>query len=101
MTIGGNRFKTILLPPMKSIPVATMRRLLELARDGATIAVQNGLPTDVPGFADFEKRRAELKEMLGGLKFESAGEGMQRAPLGKGSILIGANLELVDGELNQ
>ncbi|HEX4797607.1 MAG TPA: glycosyl hydrolase [Humisphaera sp.] len=98
VTIGGNRFKTILLPPMKSIPVATMRRLLELARDGATIAVQNGLPTDVPGFANFEQRRTELKEMLGGLKFEPAGEGMQRAPLGKGSILIGATLDKLLGQ---
>ncbi len=93
VTIGGNRFKTILLPPMNSIPVPTMRKLLDLQREGATIAVQNGLPTDVPGFANFEQRRAELKELLGGLKFEPAGDGMQKASIGKGSILIGSNLD--------
>ena len=46
------------------LPVETLRELLSLAASGATIIVEDQLPTDVPGAADLEKRRVELQTLL-------------------------------------
>src|SRR5262249_5215889 len=44
------------------MPPATLKKLVELAREGATVVVQGPLSADVPGLGELEKRRGELKE---------------------------------------
>jgi hypothetical protein len=62
VTVGGMRYKTLIVPPVNHIPVETLRKVLELSQ--ASVLVVDHLPTDVPGLADLEKRRAALQETL-------------------------------------
>jgi hypothetical protein len=66
---SGNNYKTILLPANKLIPEASMEKLLELARKGATILFYKDPPADVPGFANLEERRKKFKNLRDQLIF--------------------------------
>lgn len=62
--LGNHPFKALVLPGVKSMPIATFERVLKLAEQGAKIIVQDGLPHEVPGFHDHEKRLATLKTLM-------------------------------------
>jgi len=66
LVVGGGRYRAIVLPPVRHIPAATMKKLLELAQAGATVICENQLPADVPGLGDLEARRSELRDILAG-----------------------------------
>ena len=61
ITLGGNRYRAILVPPCRYMPVETLRRLVDLAKDGATVVFNGGIPDDVPGLAELEGRRAQIR----------------------------------------
>ncbi len=63
LVIRGSRYRAIVLPPVRHIPVSTMKKLLELAQAGATVICENQLPSDVPGLGDLETRRRQLKNL--------------------------------------
>ncbi len=60
---GGNTYKTIVVPPVKLMPLPTLEKLVALAQAGANIIFQKGLPADVPGFGNLEDRRASLQQL--------------------------------------
>jgi hypothetical protein len=66
------------------MPVETLRRLIDLARNGATVVFAGGVPTDVPGLANLEARRQKLRELTQSIPFQG-----QSARLGAGLILSG------------
>jgi hypothetical protein len=80
--LGGISYRVVVVPKCRVIPVATVRKLAELARTGATVLFLGSLPTDVPGLGDLEKRRAELREALNGID-------PKEAKVGGGKILTG------------
>ena len=65
--LGGNAYRVIVVPNCRLMPVATLRKLAELTREGAKVIVRDSLPADVPGFADLPKRRGEFGEALAAL----------------------------------
>jgi len=84
---GGISYQTILLPPVKLIPVETFEKIIDLAKGGATVLMEQ-LPEDVPGMSKFTERKAKFQELKTSLKFVSS-EGIQKAKVGKGEILVG------------
>ncbi|MDR2119964.1 MAG: glycosyl hydrolase family 2 [Tannerella sp.] len=70
-TVGGSRYKALILPSVKKIPLETLSQILALARQGATIVVQGGCPDDVPGLFRLEERRAEFAEIVEALRRET------------------------------
>jgi hypothetical protein len=94
VVLGGNAYRVVLVPKCRLMPETTLRKLLQLAREGATILVQESLPADVPGLGNLEKRRAELREMLLAINLTSStNTEIRRAALGNGKFLVGSNLE--------
>jgi hypothetical protein len=94
LRLGGVAYRTLLIPPSRLMPEATLRKIVELARAGATILMQEHLPGDVPGLGNLEKRRAEFRELLGGIHLaDDTDAGVQKAILGEGRIFVGSNLE--------
>ncbi|HEX2852964.1 MAG TPA: glycosyl hydrolase [Opitutaceae bacterium] len=63
----GARYKVLVVPAARRMPVATLQRLAQLAANGATVIFQS-LPEDVPGFGRLEARRAEFKATLDPLR---------------------------------
>jgi hypothetical protein len=62
----GARYRVLVVPAARRMPVATLERLAKLAQDGATVIVE-ALPGDVPGYGRLDARRAAFKEALGAL----------------------------------
>ena len=85
----GNTYDVLVVPRADRMPLATLRKLAELARDGATI-VFDGLPSDVPGYGNLAQRRSEFRAVLDGWRF-SAGPvaAVERAASGSGRLLRG------------
>jgi hypothetical protein len=92
ITIGRNSYRAIFVPECSVIPEATMKSLVALARDGATVLFQDHLPSDVPGWARLEERRGELRGVLAGIEFESDG-GVKKARIGSGAFFVATNLD--------
>ncbi|NQU23176.1 MAG: glycoside hydrolase family 2 [Candidatus Nealsonbacteria bacterium] len=87
-TAGASHYRTIVVPAVKVMTVGTARRLLELAKAGATVLVWKGLPQDVPGWNSHADRKQRLGGLLGRLSFEPNGV----AAVGKGKVLVGEDL---------
>jgi hypothetical protein len=85
--LGGNRYRVVVVPKCKVIPAATVAKLIDLARGGATVVFLGALPADVPGLGDLEKRRAELRDALKGVAADPKG-----ARVGAGWILVGEDV---------
>lgn len=83
----GNRYRTLVVPATRRMPVDTLRHLLALADGGATI-VFSSLPEDVPGFGRLEERRAEFRRLLDRLTFVER-DGRRQAAVGRGRVLLG------------
>lgn len=60
--INGMRYATIVVPPCRVMPPATMRALSNLAT-GVAVIFQGDLPLDVPGFKNAGERREELQSV--------------------------------------
>ncbi len=66
-TTGGQIYKALVVPGVKLMPVDVLSKLIDFAKNGATIVFINGYPNDVPGFSSLENRRKEfngLKDLL-------------------------------------
>lgn len=91
ITVNGNVYDTIVVPPCAHIPLDTFEKLLELAQAGAVIIFEQELPGDVPGFANLSKRRADLKEITKSLQCESK-NGYRLCKTGRGAFLVGSDM---------
>ncbi len=60
---GGNRYKAIIVPPVKFMPVETLKALKQLKSQGANVIFTESLPKDVPGLGNLEDRRAQLESL--------------------------------------
>lgn len=88
-----NKYKIIVLPDVKFLPLETLRKIVQLAKEGATVICHKNIPGDVPGLFRLDERQSEMKDLLQSVSFSDAGMGIRKAVLGKGSFLTGDNLE--------
>lgn len=86
MSSGGTKYKAVIIPPVNFIQPSTLDRILTLASDGATVIFVGSLPSDVPGLANLDSRRLQLKELLSTLPTFS--DAMVKFPYGKGSVIL-------------
>jgi len=82
---SGSAYRALVVAGCTLMPPETLARIAQLARDGATVIVVGGLPQDVPGLSDLQRRRKRFRQTLAAI-----GEG---GKLGKGRLLIGDDLQ--------
>ncbi len=58
--VPGGMYRIIVVPKCERMPVETFEKLASLARAGAKVIFEDTLPSDVPGLAKLEERRARL-----------------------------------------
>jgi hypothetical protein len=85
----GGKYRAIVVPECKFMPLETLEQLFALAKNGAQVIFEKGLPKDVPGLADLDKQRATFKSITEKIKPETYGKAMMKANVGKGSFLFG------------
>jgi len=91
---GGATYQTIVLPSCRYVPLETVLKILELARNGATVVSFEGWPSDVSGLNDLDNRRARFKETIEAVSFDILdADNVREAALGRGRILQGRNLD--------
>lgn len=61
--LPGGSYKTLVVPNCKYMPLATLKNLIELKKQGATIIFQN-LPETVPGFNNYKKEATDLNQLF-------------------------------------
>lgn len=71
ITPGDNRYRVLIVPATRRMPVATLSHLVELAQHGATVIFE-APPEDVPGLGRLENRRAEFQALLASLSTSGA-----------------------------
>ena len=62
--LGNNGFKALVIPGVKRLPVKTLEQIVQITLDGGRVIFQDGIPGDVPGFADVETRRKASGELV-------------------------------------
>jgi hypothetical protein len=91
---GETSYQTILMPSLKLIPLESLEKIIDLAKSGATVLMEQ-LPEDVPGLGNLAERQAKFQELKKSLKFEQTNEIVQIAKIGKGQILMGSLTDLL------
>ena len=87
---GGGSYRVAVLPAARFIPLDTLERVLDLARNGGTVVSFRGWPTDVAGYADLDARRRQFQRALSEVRFGAAdAEGVAEARVGRGRLLRG------------
>ena len=90
-TRGGACYKALIVPAVKLIPVSTLKKLVALARQGATVVFVEHYPEDVPGYASLKQNREQLFALLEQLPGEKSFRGTQAFNFGKGRIIVGSD----------
>jgi hypothetical protein len=85
---NGSKYKVLVVPACNKMPVLTINQIMRLAREGATIIIQQW-PVDVPGLRDIKIKREELKDIIAKQKFSGNDHGLMSSTTGKGKIIIG------------
>ncbi|HEX8186804.1 MAG TPA: glycosyl hydrolase [Pyrinomonadaceae bacterium] len=90
---GGLGYRVIVLPETRHVPAATLLRLVELARAGATVVVRKSMPAGAPGLAVSDPGGALFKRLLSEVNFAEPGpDGIRAARVGAGRFMLGDDL---------
>jgi hypothetical protein len=85
----GASYKAIIVPDVRYMPYETLAKLIELAKDGATVIFTDRFPEDVPGLHDLERRRNAFQKILADIRNDDFNDSIVIQAVGKGNILSG------------
>lgn len=86
---GQQGYHTVLLPPTKAMPLATLAHLVGLAERGATILVEQALPQSAPGHSG-QLQQKEFDQLLARLNQNARTAGnLKHLSVGQGAFIVG------------
>lgn len=92
---GDASYQTILLPAVKLMPLETFEKVLILAKNGATVLMEE-LPQDVPGLGFLAERQQRLQALKKSLNLvKSSGSAIEKVRIGKGQLMVGNLADLL------
>jgi hypothetical protein len=94
--VPGGNYKVIVVPECKLMPLETMKQLLTLAKNGATVIFIRDFPADVPGLHNANENRNELTELTSKIKLTAVAKGMEEGSIGSGKILRLVSVESLE-----
>lgn len=94
IVLPGGKYKTLVIPRCKLMPPATMGKLIRLAKEGASIAFLDNLPSDVPGLHQLADRRQQLHGLTEQLPAPARNFSLtKQTRFYKGNIITGTNID--------
>lgn len=90
-TSGGETYKAIIVPGANQMPLSTLKHLLELAKEGATIVFLNNAPSSVPGFYNLAQRNKEFEDLVRPVFKDAKFPAAKVQSYGKGKIITGTD----------
>jgi hypothetical protein len=91
-TLGAD-YAAIVVPEARLMPTATLRHLVRMAAEGATVLFVGGLPTGRPGLLGSEPDQA-WDALIGEIRFESSGQ-VHSMSIDNGRILMADDPKVV------
>lgn len=91
VTQGSARYKALVMPDCRLLPVETFAKVLALANDGATIIFTGRYPEDVPGFGQLKTRRRAFNKLTRRVPAADFSQ-IEIHPYGAGRIVTGSDL---------
>ena len=91
---GNSEYKTIIIPNCDFIPLTTIQKVINLAKEGAIIILQNDFPKDVPGLNDLKHRQEVYQKSKNEIKFNSKSD-YESSQIGEGKLIKGNNLRTI------
>jgi hypothetical protein len=88
---NNSEYKTIIIPDCDYIPLTTIQKVINLAKEGATIIIQNDFPKDVPGLKDLKQRQEDYQKLKSEIKFVSHGN-FEISEVGSGKLFKGSEI---------
>ncbi len=85
-------YRVIVVPETIHMPTATLEKLLDLAKKGATVIFEK-LPADVPGFNRMAARREKLRNTIDSLSFKKEAKNIETADHGDGLIIVSERMK--------
>ena len=61
LSLGGNRYRAVVLPDVETIPVTTIRKLERFVRAGGVLIATRRAPSTAPGLKATEPEKADVK----------------------------------------
>ena len=89
----GARYKILVVPASRRMPLATLEQMVRLAQGGATVLFQS-MPEDLPGYGQLAERRARFRALLDTIAFSKEAN-IDRAQVGRGRMLRGDVLAML------
>jgi len=87
----GSAYQVLIIPELTYLPESTLKNILDLAQNGASIIFQNE-PKDIPGNFEVEKRRMQLKSLWNQIQFQNQSGNLKFANFGKGKIILSSDI---------
>ncbi len=87
-TVGGTRYKAIIIPAVKRMPADILQKLITLAEQGAEVVFVGNYPESVPGYSNLKQRTAQFDKLLARLPKADFGK-VEKQALKKGQIITG------------
>ncbi|MEG1589516.1 glycosyl hydrolase [Chryseobacterium sp.] len=87
----GGSYKVLIIPQLDYLPESTLKNILNLAQNGASVIFQNE-PKNIPGYFEAEKRKTELNSLWKSIPFQQNGN-FKSATFGKGKIIFTSDVE--------
>jgi hypothetical protein len=87
----GSAYQVLIVPELTYLPESTLKNILELAQNGASIIFQNE-PKDVNGNFELDRRRTQLKSLWNQIQFQNQTGNLKIASFGKGKIVLSSDV---------
>ena len=87
----GSNYQVLIIPELTYLPESTLKNIINLAQNGASIIFQNE-PKNIPGNFKVEKRRIQLKSLWNQIPFQNPEGNLKFANVGKGKIVLGSDV---------
>ncbi|MEO8109072.1 MAG: glycosyl hydrolase [Ginsengibacter sp.] len=84
--------ETIFVPQCNLMPVATLKSIIALAKNGDVVVMQD-LPKDVPGLGDLDEQRQELKKAIASISFKKINNDISEFATGNGKIILSNDVQ--------
>lgn len=91
VSAGDNMYRGVIVPNVRIMSAATLKRLIELAENGGMVIFVGSIPSDVPGLSDLEGRRSELQRLVD--RLPKMTQSAQVHKFGKGEIITAPDMQ--------
>ncbi len=92
LTLNSQTWQVLLMPNCRCVSLKTIKKLHQLAEDGATILWLGELPQTVPGWHEFAAEETEMRSFWQKLQWQDLATGVQTSRIGNGCFLRAAGL---------